>query len=208
MLDLELGDDLFHYASYDMSAIGGPVNTGVMLLENATDPEPADNLNGEIHVLKNATTGITTLTFDVAVGIDDDSYMTPDADTHYVQGYVFFDILSFGQNLPIADSDGTITLEEVERVNDAFYRLQLEEDSDNHGTFTGSVKYIMVNQLDAGDHNTYASSTSDIETLDNDVVIIINDDTDVSVSYQDMNVAGQPELISAEEDANTFFGRY
>ena len=29
MLDLELGDDLFHYASYDMSAIGGPVNTPV-----------------------------------------------------------------------------------------------------------------------------------------------------------------------------------
>jgi len=122
------------------------------------------------------------------------------------QGQVYFDIFSFGQVDAIADSTGDIS-DNVDRVNDAFYRFVLEETDDNTAKFKGSVEYIMINQLNVFDQDTYDS----IETADKDVVIIVNDDMDgsdsVTVSYQDIDSTTSSETISVQEEANTHSGK-
>ena len=127
-LDIYNNENEFHYASYDLTQVtdGKEAKAQAALIPNGTGELP-----GGI-IVKTDSDG-TTFTFDV-----DDSSVVPSVDNLQLvtkEGYAFFDVLSFGQNLPIAsekpNDKGKITLEEVERVNDAFYRLQLEEDSDN-----------------------------------------------------------------------------
>ncbi len=123
-------------------------------------------------------------------------------------GTVYFDFLSFGQVDDIDDGLGTGDIKEnVDRVNDAFYRFELEETDDNTAKFTGTVEYIMINQLNVFDLDTYDS----IETADQDVKIIVNDDMDgsdaITVSYNDLDSTGSDETISVKENANTHAGQ-
>ena len=124
-------------------------------------------------------------------------------------GEVYFDILSFGQQghlVSETDDSGDIEDNAV-RINDGFYRFVLEETDDNTAKFEGSVEYIMINQLNVFDDlGTYRS----IETADDSIVIIVNDDLDgadaVRVSYNDVGSTGTSETISVQEDANTHSG--
>ena len=118
---------------------------------------------------------------------------------------IYLDVFSFGQEGDVA-TDGEIE-ENVDRVNDAFYRFVLEETDDNTAMFEGSVEYIMINQLNVDERDTY----EDIDTADDSVKIIVNDDMDgadaVRVSYEDVSATSNLETISAQEDANTHTGK-
>jgi len=120
-------------------------------------------------------------------------------------GQAYFDVFYFGQLDTVSDSDGSIK-DNVDRVNDAFYRFELEETDDNTATFEGTVEYIMINQLNVFDPDTYDK----IDTTGDSIVMIVNDDMDgvdaITVSYLDIDSTGSDEIISVQEDANTHTG--
>ena len=67
---------------------------------------------------------------------------------------IIIDIFSFG----LADHQEDLT----SNVNNAIYRLELEEDGDNSSDFTGTLEYIGLNQINILDDDTYAG----IEAID------------------------------------------
>jgi len=121
-------------------------------------------------------------------------------------GTVYFDILSFGQVADITSNANGDIDDNIDRVNDAIYRFELEETDNDTAKYKGSVEYIMINQLNVFDEATYES----IKTADDKVVIIVNDDLDgtdaVTVSYLDIDSSNTDNIISVKEDANTHTG--
>ena len=64
-------------------------------------------------------------------------------------------------------------------INNAIYRLELEETGDNTATFVGSVEYRMLNQLNHDQSTTYI----DLETISDTIDIIVHEDlTDEEIS--------------------------
>ena len=120
-------------------------------------------------------------------------------------GQAYFDILFFGQVGSVADVNGDL-LDNVQRVNDAIYRFELDETDDNTANFTGTVEYIMINQVNVFDKQTYDS----IKTVNSDLVIIVNDDMSgsdsVTVSYIDVDTTNNDETRSVQKDASTHSG--
>jgi len=71
-------------------------------------------------------------------------------------------------------------------INNAIYRILLEETDDNSATFVGSIEYEMLNQINIDKPATYTG----LSTIDQDVDIIIEQDmTDEDsprVNYYDL----------------------
>jgi len=107
---------------------------------------------------------------------------------------VVFDILTFGQS-----SDG-------KRYNDAIYRFEAEETTSVSGIYTGTVEYIMLNQINIFNADTFAS----LETIGDELDVIVHEDlTDedaVEIVYLDTDNEGEQTTISAKEDAPTYSG--
>jgi hypothetical protein len=181
--------NVYNYINFDFTKVGGASGT---IYLGAIDNTPATGtLPANVVVTKDTVSG----TFEV-------EFNTLSAAT---SGNVYFDVLSYGQQGEIADVNGEIN-SNVDRVNDGFYRFQLEETDDNTAKFTGTVEYLMINQLNVFELTTYES----IETADDQIVIIVNDDMDgvdaIRVSYNDVISTGNDETISVQEDANTHSG--
>lgn len=181
---------VFSYVNFDFTELGNSNAQGTVYMGSQ------DGLISNLPLPSGVTltTDPVTNTFELSIsGV-----------TTSTTGNVYFDVLSFGQQGALANANGEI--DDVPRVNDAFYRFILEETDDNTAKFTGSLEYIMINQLNVFDIDTYDS----IETADDGVIIIINDDMDgtdaVRVSYNDVISTGNDEIISVQEDANTHSG--
>ena len=192
---------VFPYVNYDFSAFGGP--SGTFFAGNSTG---YDNVSGDAD--------LSTDDSDVTVYSDGDKAsfrFTVDTVTagSPVSGQAYFDLFFFGQLGDIASTDtsnfGDIQ-DNIDRVNDAFYRFALEETDDNTAKFNGQLEYIMINQLNIFDQDTYDS----IDAADDSIIIIVNDDMDgadaVTVSYEDTKSTNAIETISVQEDANTHTG--
>jgi len=93
-----------------------------------------------------------------------------------------------------------------DRFNDAIYRMELAEEGENTGTFTGSVEYIMLNQINVNTTATYLSITA----IDDSVTIIAHEDLTeedaVRVDYNDKGADGVVTAIAAQQDAPTHSG--
>jgi len=104
------------------------------------------------------------------------------------------DLFRFGTSNDGDEATGT------DRFNDAIYRLELEETADNTGTFIGTVEYIMLNQLNINQTDTYKA----IVPISDDVTIIVHEDlTDedaVRVNYNDLAGDGTV-LVTADQQA-------
>jgi len=91
-------------------------------------------------------------------------------------------------------------------VNNAIYRLLLEETGDNTATFVGSIEYKMLNQVNINSTGTY----TDLAVIDQDVDIIIEQDmTDEDsprVNYYDKGADGVNTQIADQVEAPTHSG--
>ena len=100
------------------------------------------------------------------------------------------DVFSFGD-------DGT---------NNAIYRMELKETGDNAGEFTGTVEYVMLNQINKNLDATY----TDLATIDRDIDIIIEQDmTDEDsprINYYDLGADGVSTQIADQLEAPTHSG--
>ena len=76
------------------------------------------------------------------------------------------------------------------RINDAIYRIEVEEATPNSPMFEATIEYTMLNQLNIDDASTYTG----LRTIDSDVSIIVHEDfTDedsVRVNYLDLGADG------------------
>ncbi len=111
---------------------------------------------------------------------------------------VAVDLFSFGQM-----GDGVAP---GDRINNAIYRLELEESGDNTGVFEGSMEYIMLNQINVRQESTY----EDIDPISDAIVLIVhNDMTDedsVRVNYRDLGADGVATQIADQVEAPTVSG--
>jgi hypothetical protein len=108
------------------------------------------------------------------------------------------DFFSFGFN-----NDG---LKQNERIANQIVRFELEETGDNTGTFAGTVEYIMLNQLNILDQNTYNALTP----IANDPTFIVIEDLDNEdsprVNYNDLGADGVTTQVSAQQAAPAHSG--
>ena len=111
---------------------------------------------------------------------------------------VVADFFSFGYlNDGIAQTD---------RINNAIYRVEAEETGDNTSTFTGTLEYVMLNQLNILDSTTY----NNLRTISNQVKFVVDrnlDDKDSPrVNYNDLGSDGVTTQVSAQQAAPTHSG--
>ena len=96
---------------------------------------------------------------------------------------------------------------QTDRYNDVMYRLELHETGDNTGDFHGTMEYVMMNQILINDTSSILDR---IETIDEDVVILIHDDqTDedsVRVNYDDLGRDGVFTNVGDQIEAPTHSG--
>ncbi len=101
--------------------------------------------------------------------------------------------------------DGT---DNSQRINNAIYRWELEETGDNTGVFTGTSQYLMLNQLNILDPQTYTQ----LRTINHDVLFAAIQDMLQSearapqATYFDFGADGVNSQISAQVDIPTHSG--
>ena len=93
-----------------------------------------------------------------------------------------------------------------DRVNNAIYRIELEETGDDTGIFEGSVEYIMLNQLNVD----VASTFTGIDATSDEIDIIVHEDlTDEDsprINYLDLGADGVKTQIADQVAAPSHSG--
>jgi len=93
-----------------------------------------------------------------------------------------------------------------DKVNNAIYRLLLEETGDNTATFVGEVEFIMLNQINHDLSTTYSTLT----TVSDDINIIVHEDlTDEDsprINYLDLGADGVNTQIADQVAAPSHSG--
>ncbi|MCV0373144.1 MAG: hypothetical protein K5793_06275 [Nitrosarchaeum sp.] len=111
---------------------------------------------------------------------------------------VVADFFSFGFT-----GDG---LQADQRIANQIIRLELEETGDNTSTFTGSLEYTMINQLNILDNSTYAN----LRTIADDPTFIVIEDLDDEdsprVNYLDLGADGVSTQVSDQAAAPAHSG--
>ncbi|MGI0010585.1 MAG: peptidase, partial [Nitrosopumilaceae archaeon] len=106
---------------------------------------------------------------------------------------IVFDLFSFG------DRNG-------QRVNNVIYRAELEETSINSGVFTGTMEYVVINQLTQNDPNLITS----LRLISNEIKFFINDELSdedaINLAYSDIAKVGVTIGISAKTEIKTQTG--
>ena len=97
-------------------------------------------------------------------------------------------------------------LEDDERIANQIIRLELEETGDNTSLFEGSLEYVMINQLNILDRNTY----EDLSTIADDPSFIVIEDLDDEesprVTYLDLGSDGVATQVSDQLEAPSHSG--
>ncbi|MDE1844382.1 MAG: hypothetical protein KGI10_03540 [Thaumarchaeota archaeon] len=95
-----------------------------------------------------------------------------------------------------------------QRVNNGIYRFELEETGDNTGVFTGTDQYVMLNQLNILDPNTYST----LRTINHDVKFVAIQDMlqaearAPQATFLDLGQDGVNTQVSAQVDVPTHTG--
>ena len=111
------------------------------------------------------------------------------SDHGYTAAPIVADVFSFGTN-----------------VNNAIYRLELEETDDNTGSFEGSVEYVMLNQLNVDQATTYSAITPISDAIDIIVHLDMTDEDSPRVNYLDLGADGVSTQIADQQAAPTHSG--
>lgn len=106
---------------------------------------------------------------------------------------IVFDLFSFGLN-------------NNKEINNAIYRFELRETSSDSGTFTGTIEYVITNQLNIFDENLVKS----LRPISNDVKFLVNqklvDEKGIAISYSDLGQAGVNVDVSTKSNIVTHSG--
>ena len=196
----------FNMINYNVGALGATPTDLVIMVTNAKDVttkvatitlgsdsgyEPIDDailellfgIEGDAYV--DMPSGFTQLklNFDAdALSIVDD-HVAP----------IVIDFFSFGFKNNGQASD--------ERIANQIIRLELEESDSDTGSLEGTLEYVMINQLNIDNADTYTGLTTVSDAVS---FIVIEDRTGSrapSVTYLDIDTTGTATQVSAQEDA-------
>jgi len=138
---------------------------------------------------------------DQLIAIPDDSdigYLIEFTARNVTQDAFAMDFFSYGFT-----DDG---VQAKERVSNQIIRFELEETGDNTSTFEGTLEFVMVNQLNIMDPNTFTSRF----TIDNfPTFVVIEDLTDEDsprISYLDKGADGVDTQVSDQREAPSHSG--
>ena len=209
--DEDAPDNTVHYfLNYDLRSFGeiensdsnpnvafsvtGTDGTAIPIQNEGNDPSGYIGLF-EITGLTNANR--TLLSGNLTVSIEDASPAI--AAIPEVVYPVVIDFFSFGQL-----GDGVAP---GDRINNAIYRLELEESGDNTGVFIGSLEFLMLNQLNVNDTASYIPN---LDVISDDAEMIIHNDlTDedsVRINYLDLGEDGVSTQVADQVEAPTHSG--
>src|SRR3989304_3434370 len=91
-------------------------------------------------------------------------------------------------------------------VNNAIYRFELEETSNNSGTFVGTIEYEVTNQVNIFDSNLITS----LRTIDDRIKFLVNDrlidEEGINIAYSDIAGVGVTISTSTKTDIKTHSG--
>ena len=106
---------------------------------------------------------------------------------------IVFDLFSFGN-------------QNNQKINNAIYRSELQETSSNSGIFTGTLEYVITNQLNQYDPNLIKS----LRTFGQDIKFLVNDQlTDnkaIHLSISDVSASGVNQITTLHSDIQTHTG--
>lgn len=106
---------------------------------------------------------------------------------------IVFDLFSFGN-------------QNNKKINNAIYRAELQETSSNSGIFTGTLEYVITNQLNQYDPNLIQS----LRTFGQDIKFLVNDQlTDnnaIHLSILGVSASGGNQITTLHSDIQTHTG--
>ena len=106
---------------------------------------------------------------------------------------IVFDLFSFGN-------------QNNQKINNAIYRAELQETSSNSGIFTGTLEYVITNQLNQYDPNLIQN----LRTFGQDIKFLVNDQlTDnkaIHLSILDISASGVIQITTLHSDIPTHTG--
>lgn len=106
---------------------------------------------------------------------------------------IVIDLFSFGEK-------GT------QEINNAIYRLELEETSNNSGIFSGTIEYAITNQVNVIDPNFIST----IRPISDEIKFLVSnrliDEKGISISYSDIEQVGVQVSKSTKTDILTHSG--
>ena len=187
-------------ASGNIINSGGTLNpaTGSSLLAAGVGPQSLLSLNA---------TAVTTALFNTAAAPASNNFgllIIHDGDTTNVVAStddadpIVTDFFSFG-----FENDGRVA---SDRIANQIIRIEAEETGDNTGIFEGSLEYLMINQLNIMNEDTYLDLTT---IADDPSFIVIEDLTDEDsprVNYLDLGADGVSTQVADQEEAPSHSG--
>jgi hypothetical protein len=204
----------YRYLNYDVRSLNATYDNEFRIYAANTTigaGGPLQNFTTHATLLAGPTTefqdliDITDISRSSVVGGDDAlqiwfNFTTDGTEVLAVGTYpVAVDIFEFGKS-----GDGNLP---SERFNSAIYRLELEETGDNTGEFEGLIEYIMLNQLNVNDTDTYLDG---LVPISDEITIIVHEDlTDEDsprVNYLDVGGDGVATQIADQKEAPTHSG--
>ena len=177
--------------NYDVGSLGEDISVESIII--AVDENPVmtiDNLDGSSGYTQIDTTTLPNTGDLLQIRLNFDADTTIEAGIPHP---IVVDFFSFGYENEGQASD--------ERIANQIIRLELEENGSDTGSLEGSLEYVMINQLNIDDPDTYTGITP----VGQDVSFIVIEDltgsSAPSVTYLDVDTNGDPVQVSAQEDA-------
>ena len=177
--------------NYDVGSLGEDISVeSITIMVDRNPVMTIDNLDGSSGYEQIDTTAWPNAGNLLQIRLNFDADTTIGADTLHP---IVVDFFSFGYENEGQASD--------ERIANQIIRLELEESDSNTGSLEGSLEYVMINQLNIDDPDTYTGITP----VGQDVSFIVIEDltgsSAPSVTYLDVDTNGDPVQVSAQEDA-------
>ena len=88
-----------------------------------------------------------------------------------------------------------------ERIANQIIRLELEESDSDTGSLEGTLEYVMINQLNIDNADTYTGLTTVSDAVSFIVIEDLTGSSAPSVTYLDIDTTGTATQVSAQEDA-------
>ena len=177
--------------NYDVGSLGEDISVeSITIMVDRNPVMTIDNLDGSSGYEQIDTTTLPNAGNLLQIRLNFDENTTIEADTLHP---IVVDFFSFGYENEGQASD--------ERIANQIIRLELEESDSDTGSLEGSLEYVMINQLNIDDPDTYTGITP----VGQDVSFIVIEDLTgsgaPSVTYLDVDTNGDPVQVSAQEDA-------
>ena len=182
----------FNFLNYNVESLNGIVTSLDVLVNgaNITDTIILDGPSNYLPAFEDAKDfPLPNGSLQLRLNFDADGLDLTDA----TDSPIVIDFFSFG-----FENDGEAS---DERIANQIIRLLLEESGDDTASLEGTLEYIMINQLNIDDADTYGS----LSTISDEVSFIVIEDltgSDApSVTYLDVDTTGANTPVSAQQDA-------